>query len=111
MSLNYRYSRINKISSIWKLKKVHPLITTYKIPKKTFNNFKFNLKLYISKALNIEFNENDKIFIKNIDKGRKNRVNVTPNGAIVPKREFHLEYNLVLRSWCDLVKKITFKNC
>ena len=24
--------------------------------------------------------------------------NITPNGAIVPKREFHLEYNLVLKS-------------
>jgi hypothetical protein len=31
-------------------------------------------------------------------------LNITPNGAIVPKREFHLEYNLVLRSWCDLVR-------
>ena len=52
------------------------------------------MKLYIAKALKIRFNENDKIFIKNINKVRNNRTNVTPNGAIVPKREFHLEYNL-----------------
>ena len=31
--------------------------------------------------------------IKSIDKGRRNRTNVTPNGAVVPKREFNLEYN------------------
>ena len=32
------------------------------------------------------------------------------NGAIVPKREFHLEYNLVLRSWCELVAQMSKKN-
>ena len=106
MSIKYRYQRINEITSVWKLKKVHPLITSYKISPSTFETFKYNIKLYISKALHIKFNENDKIFIKNIDKGRKNRTNVTPNGAVVPKREFHLEYNLVLRSWCQLVREI-----
>ena len=25
---------------------------------------------------------------------------------MVPKREYHLEYNMVLRSWCELLKKI-----
>ena len=109
MSLNYRYQRINKITSTWKLKKLHPLITSYKIPDKIFRNFKFNIKLYISKALNIKFNNNDKIFIQSIDAARHNRKNITPNGAVVPKREFHLEYNLVLRSWCELVRTITIK--
>ena len=110
MSIKYRHQRINKITSVWKLKKVHPLITSYNIPSSTFEIFKNNIKLYISKALHIKFNENDKIFIKNIDKGRRNRTNVTPNGAVVPKREFHLEYNLVLRSWCQLVKEIISNN-
>jgi hypothetical protein len=110
MSLKYRYQRINKITSAWKLKKLHPLITTYKISDSILRNFKINIKLYISKALNIKFNDSDKIFIKSIDKARHNRTNITPNGAVVPKREFHLEYNLVLRSWCELVKKIIFHN-
>ena len=43
-------------------------------------------------------------------KARKNRTNITPNGAVVPKREFHLEYNLVLRSWVALIKQITSNN-
>ena len=110
MGLTYRYRRMNKITFEWNLKKIHPLITTYKIPKTFFETFKFNIKLYISKALDIKFNENDKIFIKNIDKARKNRTNITPNGAVVPKREFHLEYNLVLRSWVELIKQITSNN-
>ena len=110
MSLIYRYNRISKISKAWKLKKIHPLITTYKIDKDFFELFKFNIKLYISKALNIKFSHNDNIFIDYINSARKNRINITPNGAVVPKREFHLEYNLVLRSWCQLVKKITSRN-
>ena len=110
MSIKYRHQRINKITSVWNLKKVHPLITSYKIPLDTFEIFKNNLKLYISKALHIKFNENDKIFIKSIDKGRRNRTNVTPNGAVVPKREFNLEYNFVLKSWCQLVRQIISNN-
>ena len=70
MSLKYRYRRVNKITSAWNLHKIHPLITTYKIPSNFFESFKINMKLYIAKALKIRFNENDKIFInlKALDK-------------------------------------------
>ena len=110
MSLKSRYNRINLITKQWKLQKTHPLIARYKINSKFFNEFKFNIKLYISKALKINFDTDDNIFIKNIDKARNYRTNITPNGAIVPKREYHLEYNLVLRSWCELVSQISKKN-
>ena len=106
MSLIYRINRINKISKKWKLEKIHPLITRYKIEKNFFEEFKLNVKLYISKAMSIKFEANDEEFLKNVDKGKNNRKNITPNGAVVPKREYHLEYNMVLRSWCELVKQI-----
>ena len=86
----YRYRRINKITSEWNLTRIHPLITTYKIPNDFFENFKTYIKLYISKALKIEFDKNDKLFVKSIDRARKNRTNTTPNGAVVPKKEFQL---------------------
>ena len=110
MSLKLRYKRINLLKKKWKLKKINPLIVSYKIKKDFFEEFKFNIKLYISKALKIKFELNDQKFIQNIDKARNNRLNITPNGAIVPKREFHLEYNLVLRSWCELVKQMSDKD-
>ena len=110
MSLEYRYQRINKITTAWKLNKVHPLITSYKMPKDFFESFKANVKFYISKALKVKFDEDDKIFIKNINKVRNNRTNVTPNGAVVPKREYNLEYNFVLRSWCELMRQMTINN-
>ena len=107
MSLNYRIKRINTISKEWKFEKVHPLIIRRQIEKKFFNDFKLNVKLYISKALSISYTEDDSNFIKNIEKARNNTRNITPNGAVVPKREYHLEYNMVLRSWCELIKNIT----
>ena len=109
MSLKIRKERINYISKKWGLKKAHPLIATHKINPDFFKEFKFNLKLYISKALKIDFAADDKIFIKNINQARNNRLNVTPNGAVVPKREYHLEYNIILRNWCELVKQLTKK--
>ena len=110
MTLKIRHERINILAKKWKLKKINPLIVSYKIKDDFFEEFKFNIKLYISKALKIKFEHNDKKFIKNIDKARNNRLNITPNGAIVPKREFHLEYNLVLRSWCDLVRQMSSRD-
>ena len=73
MSYKYRLKRINTITKKWKLNKIHPLITTYKIKKNFFEEFKFNLKLYISKAMSINFEENDKKFMKNVDRARGNR--------------------------------------
>ncbi len=110
MSLKIRHQRINLLTKKWKLRKINPLIVSYKIENDFFEEFKFNIKLYISKAMKIKFDLDDKKFIKNIDKARNNRLNITPNGAIVPKREFHLEYNLVLRSWCELVKQMSIKD-
>ena len=110
MSFEYRIKRINHITKKWKLNKIHPLITSYRIKENFFQDFKFNLKLYISKAMSIKYEKDDKKFIANIDSARSNRINITPNGAVVPKREYHLEYNMVLRSWCDLVKQITKKD-
>ena len=107
MSFDYRLKRINNITKKWKLNKIHPLIASYKMNKVIFEEFKFNLKLYISKAMSINFDESDKKFMHNVDRARANRINITPNGAIVPKREYHLEYNMVLRSWCELIKLIT----
>ena len=63
MSLKIRKERINYISKKWGLKKAHPLIATHKINPDFFKEFKFNLKLYISKALKIDFAAGDKIEI------------------------------------------------
>ena len=99
MSLLYRKKRINKICKQWNLKRNHDLMASYKLDKKTFFDFKLKVKLYISRALNIKFENDDEIFVKKVNLARSNRTNVTPNGAVVPKKEFQLEYNMILRDW------------
>lgn len=106
----YRINRMKNLSLKWNLKLVHPLIARYEIPKDTNKIFRFNLKNYICRALDFDYEKNDTVFLKKLEKQKKNRKNVTPNGAVVPKREFNLEYNLVLKSWCSLIKNMTKKN-
>lgn len=110
MSLLYRKKRINKICKEWNLKRNHDLMVSHKLDKKTFFDFKLKVKLYISRALNIKFENDDKIFVKKVNLARSNRTNVTPNGAVVPKKEFQLEYNMILRDWCKIIKKLIRKN-
>ena len=54
--------------------------------KSSLKNFKNSIKNYISKALNIEFEDNDDLFIKKVDQSRNNLTNVTPNGGSCAKK-------------------------
>jgi len=110
MSLNYRIKRIDSMCKSWGLKRPHNLMAYYEVDKKIFKDFKNKIKFFISKALKIEFAEKDELFLKKIDLARKNRSNVTPNGGIVPKREFQIEYNMILRDWCEIIKKMAKNN-
>ena len=106
-SLKYRIERIKNIIKHWNFKKCHDLMAAHKLDDKILKNFNHFIKLLLCKSLNIDYAEDDKEFIKNIDNGRGNRINITPNGGVVPKREFHLEYNLVLREWTNIVRNFT----
>lgn len=110
MSLKYRKNRIQKIANNWQFKKVHELMVEKKLKKNDFLNFKHAVKNYICKAININYIDNDNLFLKQLDNSKKNLINITPNGGVVPKREFHLEYNIVLREWAIIVKKFTKNN-
>lgn len=85
MSLNYRIKRLDQMCRVWNLKRSHDLMAYYDVDKKIFKDFKDKVKLYISKALKIDFCQNDKIFLKSINLARKNRINITPNGGAAPK--------------------------
>ena len=105
-SYQYRLDRINNIVKNWGFSKHHDLLVGYNLHDKIFLNFKSAVKIYISKALNFNYSDSDEDFLKNLEINKDNRTNVTPNGAVVPKREFHLEYNIVLREWARIIKKI-----
>lgn len=110
MSLDIRKKRINHLVEIWNMEQQHDLMARYEIQKTIYEEFLMHVKMYISKALDFNYVSDDDEFIKLVDKKRSYRKNVTPNGAVVPKREFQLEYNLVMRTWSEILKKIINKN-
>ena len=110
MTYDYRKERISKIVSSWGLVRTHDLMARYELDEVSLFNFKLAIKLYISRALHFEFSQDDEEFLLNVDNARSNSTNFTPNGAVVPKREFQVEYNLVLREWCKIVTKMTKNN-
>ena len=61
--------------------------------------------MYIAKALHFDYSEDEDVFIQRLNDSRHDRTNVTPNGGVVPKKEYALEYNMFIRSWCNIVKE------
>ena len=105
-SYDYRIERFNTIKDTWKLDSLHELLVYYSPREKDLYNLRFALMLYISKALYFEFTSDEEEFISRLDNNFNLLDNVTPNGGVVPKKEYQLEYNLVLRSWSRVVKNM-----
>lgn len=106
-SLTYRKQRMSDLSSAWGTTKLNDLFTEWKIPDDLYSDFKRSVGLYISKALRFDYTEDEQIFMKRLDEKRDFRLNITPNGGVVPKKEYSIEYNLFIRSWCNVVREMT----
>ena len=109
-SLNYRKDKMSLMANEWKMEKVRDLFIRKKIPTHLYNDLKRSIGIYIAKALHFEYTENEAEFIRRMDKQRDDRTNVTPNGGVVPKKEYALEYNTFIRSWCNLVDDLIKDN-
>ena len=109
-SLDYRKKRIIELKNNWKLKKINDLFVAWEIPEDLNISLNNAIKLYISKALGFNLVLNDDDFIELVNINRGNRANVTPNGAVVPKKEYVVEYNLFLATWCKVVKEMISPN-
>jgi len=105
-SYPYRVKRFKDIKDTWDLKTIHDLMVYYTPKHNELENLKFSIMLYISKAMYFDFTFDEVEFIKSLDENRDVRDNVTPNGGVVPKKEYQLEYNMVLRSWSKIVKNM-----
>ena len=106
MSLEYRKNRITELAEAWKMEKVNDYYVAKKINEKHLNDLKHSVKLVVSKALDIKFSDEEE-FMFQVQKNKSNRTNITPNGAVVPKREYQLEYNLFIRAWCELIRGLS----
>jgi len=104
-SLQYRKDRMTTMANQWGASKVNDLFIHKKIPDALYNDLRTSIGLYISKALHFKYTEDEEVFIQRLNDSRHDRTNVTPNGGVVPKKEYALEYNLFIRSWCNIVKE------
>ena len=103
-SLQYRKDRMSQMAQTWGAEHVNELFIRKRIPKNLYDALRRSIGMYIAKALSFEYSEREDIFMLRLDAHRHYRTNVTPNGGVVPKKEYALEYNLYIRSWCDVVK-------
>ena len=104
-SLQYRKDRMTTMANQWGASKVNELFIHKKISDTLYNDLRTSIGLYISKALHFEYTEDEEVFVQRLNDSRHDRTNVTPNGGVVPKKEYALEYNLFIRSWCNIVKE------
>lgn len=104
-SLQYRKDRISQMAKVWKAEKVNDLFLNWRVPEELFTNLKRSIGMYIARALHFEFSDNEVDFIQRLEERRSDRLNVTPNGGVVPKTEYAFEYNAFIKSWCELVEE------
>ena len=104
-SLQYRKDRMTTMANQWSASKVNDLFIHKKIPDTLYNDLRRSIGMYIAKALHFDYTEDEDLFIQRLNDSRHDRTNVTPNGGVVPKKEYALEYNMFIRSWCNIVKE------
>ena len=105
-----RKKRFENLKEAWSLNQLNDLMLQYDPPQNLLSDFKFAVMLYISKAFDFEFTSDEVEFIKKLDDKRYLKDNITPNGAVVPKKEYQLEFNMVLRSWSKIVQNMISGN-
>jgi hypothetical protein len=109
-SLPYRKERMSLVADSWGGVLLRDLFISYQIPELTLKRFRQAIGMYIARALDFDYSEDEEKFIQSVDSARDNRTNITPNGAVVPKSEFQIEYNLVIKVWCDLARQFISHN-
>lgn len=89
---------------------IHDLFLSFQIPENLLLNLKNSVIAYICRAIDSDIEFDESKFVSLVENNRQNRTNITPNGAVVPKKEFQLEFNFFIRSWCEILKFILSKN-
>ncbi|CAM8660010.1 hypothetical protein MCEMSE6_02934 [Oxalobacteraceae bacterium] len=106
-SLEYRKQRMHELAKCWHMTLRNPYYSDWQIPNLLLDDFREAVGRYIAKALHFPYCSEEDQLISLIDSRKSDRTNVTPNGAVVPKLEYALEYNQVLKCWCDIARALT----
>ena len=109
-SLNFRKQRFNNLVEYYGVQKFDELVGYWVIPNNLLNDLRRTIGVYIAKSLHFEYTENEDIFLERLESRREDRLNVTPNGAVVPKKEFTVEYNAYIKAYSDIVRELVKNN-
>lgn len=85
---------------------MHDLAVFFRPTERLTAEFRKSVLSYIAKALRLgdTILSDDTVASMSVDD--VDLTNVTPNGAVVPKSEYALEYNKVVRDWANIVKSM-----
>lgn len=109
MSLKVRRIFFKKLASRLNCKKINDLMLEIKIEDKLFKNLYNATFNYVTKCFGTKkiIKSEKEIF----DFIKKNKIkNITPNGMIVPKKEVCLEFNLVVRSYIEILESLKIQD-
>jgi hypothetical protein len=104
------YSRIKDFKQIKSPNLFYPensgLIKTFKIDDKIRNKFIDSIKKYLLKSAKMKFKKkiSEKKIIDIYDKNQNKFNFITPNGAIVPKKETQKEFNEITKNFIKILK-------
>jgi hypothetical protein len=111
MSIQIRKKIIKQLSKRFRCKKVTDLMLEVKLPRNLFENLSIATKTYVAKSVDKKsIILNEKQLLKKFTSKRKLVKNITPNGMIVPKSEISLEFNLLVKSYVDIIKFLNIDN-
>jgi len=105
MSLKVRRIFFNKLSKRLNCKKINDLMLEIRLEKKLFDNLYNSVFNYISRCIGAKKIIDSEKKLLNILK-KSNIKNITPNGMIVPKKEACLEFNLVVKSYIEILESL-----
>ena len=106
-SLKERLGRIDEMTSSWMLERPHQLMCAYRIEERDWKAFRTAVLRYVSRALHLDTELVGDDQVASLTLESTDLQNVTPNGAVVPKKEYSLEFNMILRSWTEICRKMT----
>ena len=107
--LKYREKRIDSLEDNFSGKRLNRFLYAIELPTNILNNFKTAVYEYVAKAIKVNVINHIEL-TEAIDNNKHSRVNVTPNGGVVPKVESQFEFNKVLKSWHDIFSYLQKKN-
>ncbi|MBH09660.1 MAG: hypothetical protein CMG74_04755 [Candidatus Marinimicrobia bacterium] len=107
------YTRIKdfRIFNAKSIYKISPLIISHHIDKELLLKFNNSVIKYLSKSATCSYKlKNEKQLIDYYNLNQKNLNFITPNGAVVPKKETSKEFNLITRNFVNIVKSLKINN-